>query len=532
MFSKLRQQARHLRWQVMVSYLPIIAVPVLVVSLVTRNAAEQGLNLITDSAAETQANRLAQCFTAYYQSQGSFLDLADLLEPQAEDQFILIPSKAGDLPTRYPLRRTVPMFGMFNEHPVDCVPLPVFSQGAPVRPGTKNPPIPLTSTPDNPTFALTVRHRNATPPPPGQIFITDASGTIIQSDESDEIGKLLSTETLKRGAQMTSGGTLIGYVIVNSTVIVLSQQQQTLLDGVNTALVVSGLVSILTAIVMGLWLSWRISRPLGRLKTGVDRLATGAWSTPLDVPPQQEFADLTRAFNQMAAEVTRQQQLRQQMVADVAHDLRTPLSAMLLDIEAIEAGFQTPTEAAHSLREDITWLQRLVDDLRTITLLDADQLQLDRKPTPLCPFLNGVADFWMTLAEDAGRDLSVEMSNDLPVIAIDPVRIRQVLSNLLDNAIRHTANEGHILVQARCDANGVTIAVQDDGEGISPSDMPHIFERFYRADRARGRKNHGQNSGSGLGLSIARRLVELHHGTIAVQSTLGRGTTFTIWLPA
>jgi two-component system sensor histidine kinase BaeS len=211
---------------------------------------------------------------------------------------------------------------------------------------------------------------------------------------------------------------------------------------------------------------------------------------------------------------------------------------MSLEIESIEAGFQTPAQATTSLREEITCLQRLVEDLRLLSLIDADQVRLQLERTPLHAFLYTVLDFWQTMADESGRCLRAELPADLPVASIDAPRIRQVLGNLIDNAIRHTESGGTITLGARASDNKIAIWVADNGEGIAPADLPHVFDRFYRADPSRargsGRQNGGENnssSGSGLGLSISRRLVEMHGGTIGVRSTLGRGTTFTIELP-
>jgi two-component system sensor histidine kinase BaeS len=225
------------------------------------------------------------------------------------------------------------------------------------------------------------------------------------------------------------------------------------------------------------------------------------------------------------------------MVADIAHDLRTPLAAMSLEIESIEAGFQTPAQATASLREEITCLQRLVEDLRLLSLIDADQVRLQLERTPLHTFLYTVLDFWQTMADESGRCLKAELPADLPVASIDAPRMRQVLGNLIDNAIRHTEPGGTITLGARASDGKIAIWVTDDGEGISPTDLPHVFDRFYRADPSRargaGRDNTGSggSSGSGLGLSISRRLVEMHGGAIGVRSTVGRGTIFTIELP-
>ncbi len=464
-----------LRWQLMLSYLPLIVVPVLLIGLVTSRLAEQGLTLIITQGAQHKASEQATQFAQYYADHGSW---------DGVSQLFVIPQRPPWLPILRPLdpdkpRGEGPGFGE------------LFS--------------------------------------PEQLLITDLNGTVIASDSNKGLGQSLAEGALRRGAPIIVKGKQIGTLVIGAAFGLLDQQQRQLLDAVNTALVLSGFVSVVLAIVLGLWLSWQITRPAQQLMIGVRRLSQGEWTEPLEVQSNNEFGDLTRAFNTMASEVTRQQQLRRQMVADVAHDLRTPLSAMTLEIEAIEAGFQTPEEATASLREEVNWLQQLVDDLRTLSLMDADQVQLQPIVTPLYPFLCSVYDFWLAMAEEEGRHLEIDFGPDLPKAAIDPGRMRQVLGNLIDNAIRHTESGKRIMLGASCEGSNVVLRVTDNGKGIAPEDLPHIFDRFYRADRSR--QYDSAKGGSGLGLSIAQRLVELHHGRIEVQSIVGQGTTFSIRLP-
>lgn len=463
-----------LRWQLMLSYLPLIVVPVVLIGLVTSRLAEQGLTLLITQGAQHRAEEQAPRFAEYYAEHGSWSGVSELF---------VIPPRPPWLPLVLPLDVEQP-------------------DGRGRRIGD--------------LFQ------------PQQTLITDLNGIIIASDNNNVLGQALSASALARGAPIIVNGKQIGTLVFGAAFGILDETQRQTLQAINTALLISGVVSVSLAIGLGLWLSWQITRPAQQLMIGVRRLSTGEWAEPLEVHSDNEFGDLTRAFNTMASEVTRQQQLRRQMVADVAHDLRTPLSAMMLEIEAIEAGFQSPAEATTSLREEVTWLQQLVDDLRMLSLMDADQVQLQPKVTALYPFLCSVYDFWQAMAEEEGRCLRVKAAPDLPDVCIDPGRMRQVLGNLIDNAIRHTQSR-QIILSAEPDGTQAVIRITDDGAGIAPDDLPHIFDRFYRADRSR--QHDAAKGGSGLGLSIAQRLVELHHGQIAVQSTVGQGTTFTVRLP-
>jgi two-component system OmpR family sensor kinase/two-component system sensor histidine kinase BaeS len=243
----------------------------------------------------------------------------------------------------------------------------------------------------------------------------------------------------------------------------------------------------------------------------------------------------------MAEQLTRQQQQQRQLIADIAHDLRTPLSVMTLEVAGIRAGLQTPEEATTSLQEEIDWLQHLIDDLHTLSLMDTGRLSLRFDDTALTPYLTTLGNQWQSMAIAQNKTLHCELPSDLPVIQIDPFRLRQVLGNLLNNALQHTPPGTNILLRAQVSAINpanpaaasnppeVVITVADNGPGIPEADVQHIFERFYRADRARNRSSN--EHGSGLGLSIAYQLVALHGGLLDVKSAPGKGTAFYIHLP-
>ncbi len=515
-----------LRWQLLISYFPVILLPVLMVGFVTRGAAEQGLTVMVSRGARQQADLLAQCFASYYEKHGSWSGLADVLKPQPRRLFMLTPP-SSDLSSIAPFTISVTR-GSWFDFKMNCNSSPaqqdrLIMQMLPT-PGQSSDVLSAAAKFANNREFNSIFFNPHEGYSAGDTFVADLSGVVIASNNVKSIGQPLSPNALAQGAPIIVNGKQVGTLAMGAAFAVLEQQKRELLETVNFALLVSGGMAVLLALLLGWRLSWQIAHPVRELRAGVKRLSSGEWSNPLKVHSQNEFADLTNAFNAMASEVTRQQRLTRQMVADVAHDLRTPLSAMSLEIEAIEAGFQTPAEATTSLREEITWLQRLVDDLRLLSLMDADQIHLQTELTPLYPFLSGVLDFWQIMAAEEGRSLTLEAPENLPDVMIDPGRMRQVLGNLIDNAIRHTKPGGKIGLGAWIDAAGVALWVSDNGEGISPADMPHVFDRFYRADRSRGRSK----TGSGLGLSISRRLVEMHGGTIGVNSTPGHGATFTI----
>jgi signal transduction histidine kinase len=246
------------------------------------------------------------------------------------------------------------------------------------------------------------------------------------------------------------------------------------------------------------------------------------------MPRDPEFAELARAFNSMAAELARQEDLRRGMVADIAHELRTPLSVLHLKVESFEDGIETPNEQSLlALQGQIAILTRLVDDLRLLSLADAGQLSLSLQPVDARAAIEQAAHAAHDHARQRGVELRLAPANDLPPICADPQRLAQILGNLLENALRYTPPGGSVTLSAASAHDSVTFAVSDTGPGIPTEDLPQIFNRFYRTDRARAR----ETGGSGLGLAIVQRLVEAQNGTIDVTSAPGHGTTFRVALP-
>jgi signal transduction histidine kinase len=247
----------------------------------------------------------------------------------------------------------------------------------------------------------------------------------------------------------------------------------------------------------------------------------------LPVETADEVGQLTRAFNEMALALARQKQLRQQLVADVAHELRTPLSIMNLEVEALADALQCPATAAHALREEIAVLNRLVEDLRLLSLAEAGVLDFRLEPLQPGPFLEQLLETWQEPARQQQVRLQGEIAGPLPPVYADPGRLAQVCHNLLGNALRYSPPGSTIIVGARAEGAELQLWVTDEGPGIAPEHLPDIFERFYRADPSRSR----ESGGSGLGLTIAKQWVTLHGGRLWVESEVGAGTTFYIALP-
>ena len=275
-------------------------------------------------------------------------------------------------------------------------------------------------------------------------------------------------------------------------------------------------------------LSRRILRPVETLTAAARRMEKGDLSQRVEAQSSDEIGELARAFNAMADGLNRLEELRRNMVSDVAHELRTPLSNIRGYLEAVRDGVVEPKpEVIDSLYEEAMLLNRLVDDLQELALAEAGQLTLERQLVAPAGLANRAVEAARGQASASGIALRTDLPERLPLVNVDPQRIGQVLGNLLSNALTHTPSGVEVVVTARADGSEVQLSVSDTGEGVRPEHLPYIFERFYRADRSRSRTT----GGTGLGLAIAKQLVEAHGGRIEVESEVGQGTRFTFTLP-
>ncbi|MDN3357291.1 HAMP domain-containing sensor histidine kinase [Actinomadura sp. DC4] len=284
------------------------------------------------------------------------------------------------------------------------------------------------------------------------------------------------------------------------------------------------LLTVVITVVAGI----RLILPLRALTLAAQRITGGDLSVKVRVGGRDEIGRLSSAFNDMAEARVRMEALRKTMVSDIAHELRTPLSNVRGWLEAVEDGISNPDEElVSSLLEEALLLQRVIDDLQDLAMADAGQLRLHPEDVRLGDVLAQVAAAHRARAGEADVALTVRVEDDVDVHA-DPVRLRQVVGNLVSNALRHTPPGGTITVHGRRDGEWIQIDVTDTGSGIDAADLPHVFDRFWRAEKSRTR----QAGGSGLGLPIVRKLAETHGGTVTAASEPGRGSTFTVKLPA
>lgn len=293
--------------------------------------------------------------------------------------------------------------------------------------------------------------------------------------------------------------------------------------------------ALLIALALSLELSRRILRPVQELTGAARKMERGDLGQRVAVRRGDEIGQLAHAFNAMASALQQQEAWRREMISDVAHELRTPLANIRGYLEAMRDEVIAPEPATiRSLHEEALLLGRLVDDLQELSLAEAGQLRLARQPVQVAEVVGRVIQVMAPMAQAHCVAVAAAVPPDLPAVQADPQRVGQVLRNLLNNAVTYTPAGGQVRVTAEVLAGeagkdaAVAIHVQDSGPGIAPEHLPRVFDRFYRADASRARAS----GGAGLGLTIARVLVELHGGRIWVESQPGRGATFSFTLPA
>ncbi len=296
----------------------------------------------------------------------------------------------------------------------------------------------------------------------------------------------------------------------------------------------SGLVQIATVVVLilgiatvggGFQFARRLSLPLGDLVDAAGRVEAGDYSARVEVPRRGpiELQGLARAFNTMTARLETDEAQRRTLLAEISHELRNPLAVVQGNIEALMDGVY-PADHAHlePILDETKVLSRLVEDLRTLSLAEAGTLTLHREPTDVDVLAAEVVESFQVTASKAGVTLVADVPDDLPILDVDPIRIREVVSNLVDNALHYTPRDGRVTVAGRLAGDRVELAVSDTGPGIPPELLPSVFERFAKSAESRG---------SGLGLAIAKAIAEAHRGTITAESPPSGGTTIRVSLP-
>jgi two-component system, OmpR family, sensor histidine kinase BaeS len=375
------------------------------------------------------------------------------------------------------------------------------------------------------------------PPPPEErrrslrpemFTLTDEVGRVIVGGPEHETGSRLSSQQLAAFEPIEVSGSTVGWLIVPGDAFAQTGRESLFFRRVNNTLLLGAVAAFVVALVAGALAARSLTRPLLDLTAATKAVAAGDFERKVDVKSSDELGALADSFNRMSAALAEAQLLRRRMTADIAHELRTPLSIILGHLDAVDDGVLTNwAETTHIIRQETERLSRLVEDLRTLTRADAGELALERRPVVVMDLVARALAAYQPQAWAKAISLTAEVESGLEPIELDPDRMLQVLDNLLSNALVHTPSGGRIVVGGSSEPNGVRIVVQDSGSGFPPEDVGQVFDRFYRADRARRR----DDGGSGLGLAIARSIVEAHGGTIEAENAPGQGATIIIEIP-
>jgi signal transduction histidine kinase len=360
------------------------------------------------------------------------------------------------------------------------------------------------------------------------LTVTDQDGKVIRAGSGHQLGDLIPANELEQGVPIQVDGKLVGYLIFAPPPFSADSPEGNFLNRITQLLIYSALAAMAVSLSLGVLISRNLTRPIRELTAATGAIAKGDLSRQVPIRSRDEMGNLAESFNKMSAELAGSLHLRRQMTADIAHELRTPLSLILGHAEAVHDGVLPPsTENFEIVREEALRLDRLVDDLRTLSLADAGELSFAPQPVSPQRMLQEVAASYQYRVgqKDIALDLRIEAG--LPEVRLDPGRMTQVLTNILDNALRHSPEGSRIILSAREAGGGVKISIEDDGPGVSPEVLARIFDRFYRPDASRTR----EDGGSGLGLAIAKSIVEMHHGRIEASPASGQGLIVSIFLP-
>jgi signal transduction histidine kinase len=374
-----------------------------------------------------------------------------------------------------------------------------------------------------------------TPAPSSAIFqlsLVDEGGRVIYSPDQEEVGSNLDALNTGNVLPLEIDGRIRGYLRVNflSNTAFEATIQTFAVAQARNALLSGGVVGSVLGCLVGIVASRWLTRPLDALAASARAIRDGDRQHRPPLVGTSEMRQVAQAFNQMIDSVQANEDIRRNLVADVAHELRTPLSVLQGNLYALLEGVY-PLEKAQiaQLYDQTRLLSRLVNDLHELSQAEARQLPLHRQPLDLGVVLEDVLETFRLMSAEKQIQLDAQLAPSLPLIDADAQRIQQVLHNLLSNALRHTPEGGRVLVTAETRDGRVCVGVADNGAGIAAEHLPHVFDRFYRADPSRDRAG----GGAGLGLTISRLIAELHGGQLTVESDgVGRGSRFRLWLVA
>lgn len=476
-------------FKLMGAFLLVIIIGALVVSVLASRETTSAFSLYATRNGRIWAQRLAPILADYYSQNGSWDGVNTVFHPETGDQYSTMTGENG-----MGMYRGI---GMGGRQAIGVV--------------------------------AAVEHR---------IILADHNGIVVSDSTGELVGQKLPEASVDQGVpifvQKILAGTLI--VLPNNQIGVNTPATE-FLASVNRAIITSAIIAGSIAILVGLVLFFQITAPLQQLRKAATAIAHGDLTQRVKIHSHDELGELGTAFNQMAENLSHSEIQRNHLMADIAHELRTPLTAIQGTLEGIQDGIlPLDSEQVTALYAETTLLNRLVGDLRLLSIAETGQLKLDLQTTDIGKLIAQVAERARSQAQTQNIILQTGISDNLPFLVVDPDRIIQVLNNLIANALRYTPEGGSITIQCNhpSELSSVEISITDTGPGIDPENLGYIFDRFYRADKSRARTS----GGSGLGLAIVKQLVEAHDGNVKAQSPVfynknnrGFGTRFIVKLP-
>ncbi|MBN2556578.1 MAG: HAMP domain-containing protein [Anaerolineales bacterium] len=358
--------------------------------------------------------------------------------------------------------------------------------------------------------------------------VTDPYGGVINRQPDQIGGRREPAGEDSQHAPIVVDGELVGFLTMKPSPFEFNQFEQQFIGRIQSTLLVSMFGAMVVAVALGFLLSRSLSEPVKELNRATEAMAAGNLVQRVQVRSRDEIGKLAESFNQMNAKLERMMAQREQMTADIAHELRTPLSVIIGHTSAGKEGILPVDEEMIAVIDDeARHLERLVQDLRTLSLAEAGELTLKRQPAKVAELLNACTAAYLPAGLDKGVKIETTTAENLPELILDTARFKQVINNLIENALRYAPEGSAIELSAEKEGAFVVFSVADAGKGIPAEECERIFDRLYRRDDARARAE----GGSGLGLAIVKTLVENHGGDIRVESELGRGTQFLIRLP-
>ncbi len=359
--------------------------------------------------------------------------------------------------------------------------------------------------------------------------IADTNGVVIVAGYGYDVGDVIAENDLEQGSKIILDGVPIGILFINNFESPADMPMRTeffrRLDA-SLFLIVLGAVAI--AIVVGVLLSRNITRPVRELTAATRQMANGNLNQQVPVRSNDEIGELATSFNKMSNDLAHSFNIRKQMTADIAHELRTPLSLIIGHAEAVHDKVLEPTlENFEIIREEAQRLEKLVNDLRTLSLADAGELSVEFQLVDVQQLLSDIHAHYNYQFNQKRVELKLEPVSVMLKANLDPSRFSQVLMNILDNALRHTPAGGQVSISTTQQKDTIQISIQDNGSGVSSEEAARLFDRFYRADESRAR----DEGGSGLGLAIAKSIIEMHKGKIWAKSEIGQGLRVVIEIP-